>query len=74
MVLFDNDMPGASRLDAIYKQIQELNAFKDEIMDELEEFDDDFDKQTLVTVPEEFEGVVDIVVNEQRERTDVAVN
>ena len=43
---------GMSRLDAIYKQIQDLQAFKDEIMDDLDEFMDDVETKSLITIPE----------------------
>jgi hypothetical protein len=37
--LFDADEnTGSSRLDAIYAQIQALQAFKDEIVDDLDDF------------------------------------
>ena len=39
-------------------------------MDELDEFMDDVETQSMVTIPEQFEEVVDIVVNEQRERAE----
>lgn len=37
-------------------------------MDDLEEFMDEVETQSLVTIPEQFDEVVDIVVNEQRDR------
>ena len=61
-------MPAGSRLDLIYKQIQDLAKFKDEIMDELDEFMDDIETKSLVTIPEQFDEVVDIVVNDEREK------
>ena len=45
--------PGISRLDQIYKQIQELQNFKDEIMDDLDDFMEEFDSKSLVTIPEQ---------------------
>ena len=39
-------------------------------MDELDEFMDDIETQSMVTIPEQFEEVVDIVVNEQREKAE----
>lgn len=41
-----------NRLDAIYRQIQELQAFKDEIMSDLDEFMDDVETNSLITIPE----------------------
>ena len=40
MTLFDADdhTPGSSRLDAIYAQIKELEKFKDDIKDDLDDF------------------------------------
>ena len=49
-------------MDAIYAQLKELQGFKNEIMNELE----DFDVSSQVTVPEQFEEVVDMVVNDER--------
>jgi archaellum component FlaC len=43
---------GQSRLDHIYKQIKELQQFKDEIMDDLDEFMDDVETKSLITIPE----------------------
>lgn len=59
---------GQSRLDQIYKQIKELQQFKDEIMDDLEEFMDDEDTQSLINGHEQFDEVVDIIAQEQREK------
>ena len=60
---------GNSRLDHIYRQLKELQQFKDEIMDDLDEFMDDEETKSLMTVHEEkFEEVVDIIAQEQRER------
>ena len=61
-----NQTPKAdnSRLDAIYAQLKELNSFKNEIMNELE----DFDVSSHVTVPEQFEEVVDMVVDDERQK------
>lgn len=36
-------------------------------MDDLGEFMDDFETKSLVTIPEQFDEVVDIVVNEHRD-------
>ena len=60
-----------SRMEQIYKQLKDLQSFKDEIMNDLDEFMDD--TQSLVTIPEQFEEVVDIVVNEQREKGEQVV-
>jgi uncharacterized coiled-coil DUF342 family protein len=43
---------GKSRLDQIYKQIKELQQFKDEIMDDLDEFLEEVETNSLVTIPE----------------------
>ena len=37
-------------------------------MGDLDEFMEEVETQTLVTIPEQFDEVVDIVVNEQREK------
>jgi hypothetical protein len=56
-------------LDHIYKQLKELQAFKDEIMDDLDEFMDDVETKSLITIPEQqFDDVVDIIAQESRER------
>ncbi len=55
---------GHSRLDQIYKQIRDLQQFKDEIMDDLDEFLDDVETKSMVTIPEQFDEVVDIIANE----------
>jgi len=39
-------------------------ALKDAIKDDLDDFMDEFETNSLVTIPEQFEEVVDIVVNE----------
>ena len=44
---------GPTRLDHIYKQLKELQAFKDEIMDDLDEFMDDVETKSLITIPEQ---------------------
>lgn len=60
---------GNTRLDQIYRQLRELQQFKDEIMDDLDEFMDDEETKSLMTVHEDrFEEVVDIIAQEQRER------
>lgn len=55
-------------MDHINKQLKEFLKFKDEIMDELEEFMDDVETQSIVADSEQFDDVVDIIANEQRER------
>ena len=37
-------------------------------MDDLDEFMDDFETKSMVTIPEQFDEVVDIIAQEQRER------
>lgn len=39
-------------------------------MDELDEFMDEVETKSLVTIPDQFEEVVDIVINEQRENAE----
>ena len=65
---------GPTRLDHIYKQLKELQAFKDEIMDDLDEFMDDVETKSLITIPEQqFDDVVDIIAQESRERGEQVV-
>ena len=65
--LFDAEQPHtASRLDQIYAQLKELQNFKDDIMGDLDEFIDEVEQDTNVRIPQQFEEVVDIVVNEER--------
>jgi hypothetical protein len=62
-----------SRLDAIYAQLKNLQSFKDEIMDDLNDFMDDFETQSVtkqIEKPAQFEEVVDIVVSDSRQRAD----
>jgi len=40
-------LPDTSRLDNIYKQLKNLQQFKDEIMGDLEDFDEDFETQSV---------------------------
>jgi predicted transcriptional regulator len=66
-------MPKAdtSRLDAIYARIKNLQSFKDEIMGDLEDFTEDFEQAGIrnqITIPEQFEEVVDIVVSDTRQK------
>ena len=51
-------------MDHINKQLKEFLKFKDEIMDELEEFMDDVETQSIVADSEQFDDVVDIIANE----------
>ena len=64
------EQPGpTSRLDAIYAQLKDLQTFKDEIMDDLEDCMDDFDTKSnigKIEKPPQFDQVVDIVVQESR--------
>lgn len=53
-------------MEQIYKQLKDLQTFKDEIMNDLDEFMDE--TQSLMTIPEQFDEVVEIVMNEQREK------
>jgi hypothetical protein len=39
-------------------------------MDDLDEFLEDVETNSMVTIPEQFDEVVDIIVNEQRERAE----
>lgn len=39
-------------------------------MDELDEFIDEVETKSMVTLPEQFDEVVDIVVEEQREKAE----
>ena len=67
----DNHQPGqSSRLDAIYAQLKELEAFKDDIMDDLDDFMSEVDKSKIVKLPDNFEEVVDLVVAEKRDQAD----
>lgn len=79
MTLFDADAeeaidshkPGeSSRLDAIYAQLKELEAFKDDIMDDLDDFMSEVETQNIVQLPENFDEVVDMVVAEKREQAE----
>lgn len=63
--------PDNTRLDAIYAQLKNLQSFKDEIMDDLNDFMDDFETQSQmrqIERPQQFEEVVDIVVADSREK------
>lgn len=42
-------------------------------MGDLDEFMDEIETKSLVTIPEQFEVVVDIVVNEQRDKAEMLV-
>ncbi len=42
-------------------------------MDDLDEFLEDVETNSMVTIPEQFDEVVDIIVNEQRERAEQIV-
>ena len=51
MTLFDaeaNQGTGSNRLDAIYAQLQELQMYKDEIMDDLNEFMSEIETKSIV--------------------------
>ncbi len=64
--LFDLDK-GTNRLDQIYKQVKDLQQMKDDIMGDL----DDFMNQVAasdVKLPEQFDEVVDLVVQESRDQ------
>lgn len=54
---------GASRLDAIYAQLKELQNLKDEICDDLDDFISEVDHNENVEMPDHMDQVVDIVVN-----------
>jgi hypothetical protein len=43
-------------------------------MDDLDEFIDDVETQSLVTIPEQFDEVVDIIAQEQREKGEQIVD
>ena len=68
MVPLPTGQDGYNRLDQIYAQIRDLQKFKDEIMDDLDDFMEEVETNSLVTIPEQFDEVVDIIANEQRER------
>lgn len=74
--LFDADDPknfGAQRLDQIYGHLKELQAFKDQIMDDL----DDFMSEVESTIPisnHQLEQVVDLVADEERSKADNLVS
>jgi DNA-binding transcriptional regulator GbsR (MarR family) len=59
--LFEADT-GTNRLDQIYAQLKELQNFKDEIMDDLDDFMSEVDSGQVVKLPEQFDEVVEIVV------------
>lgn len=65
---------GNARLDHIYAQIRELQQFKDEIKDDLDEFLDEVDSKSIITNQDQFDDVVDIIANEQRERGEQIVD
>lgn len=65
--------PPSSGLDSIYQRLKALQAYKDEIMGDLEEFVDDIEtksEQHVVSVPPQMDDVVDIVVSESRAKAD----
>jgi hypothetical protein len=63
----------SSGLDAIYARLKELQAYKDEIMGDLEEFVDDVETksaQQVIAVPPQLDEVVDMVVSDSRAKAD----
>ena len=56
-------------MDAIFARLKSLQAMKDDIMGDLEEFMDDVETKSVhkaIEFPQQFEEVVDIVVSESR--------
>lgn len=65
--LFDADS-GENRLEKIYAQLKDLEQMKDEIMDDLDDFMSQVDNNEHIQKPEQFDDVVDLVVQENREQ------
>eukprot|EP00347_Sterkiella_histriomuscorum_P021750 403332895 len=63
----------SNRLSQIQQQLLDLQKFKDEIMGDLDDFMDEMETQSLVTIPEQFDDVVDFVVNEERDKAEMLV-
>ena len=61
--MFEADT-GTNRLDQIYAQLKELQNFKNEIMDDLDDFMSEVDSGQVVKLPEQFDEVVEIVAQE----------
>ena len=59
-----------SRLDQIYAQLKELQNYKDEILGDLDEFMEEVEADENVHIPAQFEEVVDIVMNEERDKAE----
>ena len=59
-----------SKLDAIYAQLKELQNLKDEICDDLDDFVSEVDHNEAIEMPQHFDQVVDIVVNNERDRAE----
>ena len=59
----------------IYGQLKELQAFKDEILNDLDDFMSEVESSQLVTIPQQqLADVVDIVADEERSKADNLVN
>ena len=51
----DDENIGVSRLDNIYAELRELQSFKDEIMDDLDDFMDEVQSNKDVAIPKQFD-------------------
>ena len=66
--------PPGSRLDEIYAQLKQLQSYKDEILGDLDDFIDEVETNKNIELPKQIDEVVEIVVNEERQRAETIEN